>query len=107
MGRHRKTWTVEQKLEILEKYREKGAVKTSREYDVGVSSIYKWRDAYELKGEAGLLKGSKSPVTEKDLAFQKLQRENESLKLIIAEKELALRIKDELLKKTLLRKQIN
>jgi putative transposase len=93
---HRKRWSFEEKLEILSSYQKEGVVKTSRQYGVSGTMIYRWQRSFESGGEDGL-KGTKQ--VEKDLLLSKLERENRELKLIIAEKELALKIQEEVIKK--------
>ena len=101
MSKHRKSWNQQQKLEIINYYREKGLTAASVEFGVSSTSIYKWDSLFTEKGEAGLGTGAK---TDKDAELQRLLRENRELKAIVAEKELALRIKDALLKKSQLQK---
>ena len=101
MSKHRKSWNQQQKIEIINYYREKGLTAASVEFGVSSTSIYKWDSLFTEKGEAGLGTGAK---TDKDAELQRLLRENRELKAIVAEKELALRIKDALLKKSQLQK---
>ena len=101
MSNHRKSWNQQQKIEIINYYREKGLTAASVEFGVSSTSIYKWDSLFTEKGEAGLGTGAK---TDKDAELQRLLRENRELKAIVSEKELALRIKDALLKKSQLQK---
>jgi putative transposase len=97
MSKHRKSWSQQQKIEIINFYQEKGLASASVEFGVSSTSIYKWDALFKEKGEAGLSAGIKS---DKDIEMQRLLRENRELKSIVAEKELAIRIKDALLKKS-------
>lgn len=97
MTRHRKTWTPQEKLEVLNFRKEHGLTKASREFSVSTVSILAWEKKYEEMGPAGLEAGSKSSI-EKEL--HKVLRENRELKAMVAEKDLELRIKDSLLKKS-------
>jgi putative transposase len=97
MSKHRKSWSQQQKLEIVNYFREKGLASTSIEYGVSSTSIYKWNTQFDEKGALGLSQGTR---TDKDAEMQRILRENRELKAIVAEKELALRIKDSLLKKS-------
>lgn len=99
MNKHRKRWTTSQKMEILNYCKIHGAARTAREFEVSVGSIYKWRNLYELHGEAGLSKNKKT-TTNETLENRRLRRENEELKKMVAEKELRLRIQQEMLKKS-------
>lgn len=101
MKRERKRWTAVEKMTVLNFYNQNGIVRTVREFGLSSNQVYKWRDAYEQFGAEGLKgRGGKS-VDEKDLALKRLLKENQELKTIIAEKELHIRIQQEMLKKTL------
>jgi putative transposase len=101
MSKHRKTWTPEEKLEVLNYRKEHGLAKASREYGVSSVSILNWEKEFLENGNNGLEPGSKTAV-EREL--QRVLRENRELKAMVAEKDLALRIKDSLLKKSQQRK---
>lgn len=98
MSTHKKRWSASEKLEILNYYKKAGATKASREFGVSSASIYKWKEAYEKDGEAGL--SSKRSNSNEDMELIRLRRENDQLKALVAEKELALRIQAEMLKKS-------
>lgn len=98
MSKHRKHWTVKEKLEILHYTQQYGATQASREYGISQTSIYKWKAVYEEQGESGLNDSKKSSAEKEE--FRRLKRENETLKKIVAEKELQLRIQEEMLKKS-------
>ena len=98
MKKHQKRWTVSEKLEIINYSKTNGVTKASREYNVSSGSIYKWRDAYEKEGESGLSKSKGTDSTA--LENRRLKRENDALKKLVAEKELRLRIQEEMLKKS-------
>ena len=98
MSKHRKTWSSSEKLQIINYAKANGNVKASREYGVSVNSIYNWQNAYAEHGEAGLKRANKPSEESEEL--RRLRRENQQLKELVAEKELRLRIKDELLKKS-------
>ena len=85
-------------MEILNYYKLHGASRTSREFEVSVGSIYKWKGIYEEHGEAGFSK-NKTTTTFESLEYRRLRRENDELKKLVAEKELRLRIQEEMLKK--------
>ena len=99
MKKHRRNGSKSEKLEIINHSSQHGPTLSSREYGVSLTSINKWITAFEMHGEGGL--ESRHKITH-DLSSQevkKLRRENEQLKQIIAEKELRLRIQEDLLKK--------
>lgn len=96
MGKRRKTWSLEEKKEVLKYCEQYGITKAAREYNVSTPSICKWRRLFEAQGEGGLINET---VCDRELEFKRLLKENRELKALVAEKELALRIKDSLLKK--------
>jgi len=98
MSKHRKSWSSSQKLEIINYANQHGIPKAVREYSVSTTSIYEWQNRYEKEGETGLHRSRKSSGVTVEL--RELRRENQQLKELVAEKELALRIKDALLKKS-------
>lgn len=98
MGKHQKSWSQEEKLTIVNYYKEHGVAKTSKEFNVSSANIYNWVSQYEKGGFSSPPSVSNS---DKDKEILRLQREIQAYKEIIAEKELSLRIKDALLKKSL------
>lgn len=97
MGSSRRRWDIEKKLLILRQAEEIGVSRVLREHGVASSTYYKWRAKYDLYGEVGL-RGNDKGIDED---VKRLKLENIQLKQLLAEKELALKVKDELLKKTL------
>ena len=95
MKKHRSR-TAEQKLAILKEGEQEGITATIRKYGIYTNTYYQWKEKYEREGLAGL--GSRARVSDPEL--KRLQRENKRLKQLLAEKDLELSIKDELLKKT-------
>ncbi len=88
-----------EKLNIIEESKLYGVVVTARKYGITPTQVYRWIDKYETQGLPGL----GVYVRQADPELDNLKRENQALKELLAEKELALRIKDALLKKTELR----
>jgi putative transposase len=101
MANHRKIWTPEEKLEVLNYKKEKSLTQASREFGVSTVSILNWEKKFEELGSTGLEKGAK---TQAELELNRVLRENRELKQMLAEKDLALRVKDALLKKSQSRK---
>ena len=99
MSKHRKSWKVREKIEILNYSEEKGVAQASREYEVSPGTIYKWKEKFALYGELGLSR-KKPGLLLNETEFKRLKRENEQLKLLLAEKELENRIQREMLKKS-------
>jgi hypothetical protein len=92
MSKHRKTWSKEERGKVLLYAQKEGIAEASREYGVSSTSIYKWQ------GESSSSDPSDDYMSmEREL--KRLQRENKELKHLVADKELAIQVKDALLKK--------
>lgn len=96
MKKHR-TWTAQQKLSIIKEAEQNGVTATIRKHEIYSNTFYIWKEKYELEGFEGL----ESRRQRIDPEIKKLQLENQRLKQILADKELELSIKAELLKKTI------
>lgn len=96
MGTHRRKWDFEEKLIVIRHAEELGVAQALRLHQVAPSTFYKWKEKYDLYGEAGLRRA----YHRVDPEIKRLQVENFRLKQLLADKELALQVKDELLKKT-------
>ncbi|MBK9935173.1 MAG: helix-turn-helix domain-containing protein [Cytophagaceae bacterium] len=92
-----KTWSSDEKEKIVLHSIQHGVSKTSREFGVSTVSIYSWKEKFEQLGKNGLQSGA---MTDSERELKLLRRENEALKRIVAEKELAIQIKDSLFKKS-------
>ena len=92
----KRTFTTEQKLAILKEASELGVKATLDKHGIYPATYYGWKKKLESMGEEGLRHGM-TPAQLKEI--KRLEKENEMLKKIIAEKELEGRLKDELLKK--------
>ena len=101
MASQRKKWSLEEKLFIIREVDRCGLVQAIRQHQIAASTYYKWKEKYDLYGEAGL----RNTYQQIDPEIKRLQIENLRLKQLLADKELALQIKDELLKKTISRKR--
>ncbi|MBK9270317.1 MAG: transposase [Saprospiraceae bacterium] len=99
MSKYRK-WSIEEKLSILKEAEKEGVTPTIRKYGIYYATYYSWKEKLNLEGVEGL----KVRYKRVDPEIKALQLENQRLKQIIAEKELNLQIKEELLKKTNQRK---
>lgn len=87
--------TDEQKQHILREVEEHGLAVTCRKHKVYAKSIYQWRVKFR---DVDHVDDSKR-VTE-DPELRRLRQENQQLKEVVAEKELIIRVKDALLKKS-------
>jgi len=96
MSMQKRKFTKEQKLEILEEASMQGVQATLDKHGLYPTTFYSWKKKFETMGEAGFRHGM-TPEHIKEI--KRLEKENEQLKLLLAEKELEGRLKDELLKK--------
>lgn len=96
MHKHQRTWSLSEKLEALQLLKKEGVGKASRQLGVSTTTLYKWRDSFEEQGEQGLLR---KQGQRKNPDLERLKRENRELKMLVAEKELVIRVQSELLKK--------
>ena len=95
----RRKWPIADKLAVIKEAEQEGVTVTLRKHGIHYGTYYHWKQKHDLDGERGLA----SSGTHTDPEIKRLQLENLRLKQIIADKELALMVKDELLKKTLQR----
>jgi putative transposase len=94
--KEKRTFSKEQKLQILKEASEKGITITLEKHGIYPASYYSWKKKYETMGEAGFRHGM-TPEHIKEI--KRLEKENELLKKLLAEKELEGHLKTELLKK--------
>jgi putative transposase len=102
MSKHRKSWSIEEKEKIILFSIERGISEASREFGVSTVSIYKWKEKFQQLGKDGLGSGA---TTAMERELKELRRENQALKRIVADKELAIQVKDSLLKKSQFQKK--
>ena len=93
--KNKKRKSTDEKIGIIKEGAEHGWVETARKHDISYPTLQSWRLRFESGGETAL--SSKPNISSGEL--KKLMRENQKLKELVAEKELEIRIKDELLKK--------
>lgn len=91
----KKRKSTQEKIAIIKEGKENGWVETARKHDISYPTLQSWRLRFESGGETAL--SGKLDISSGEL--KKLMRENQVLKELVAEKELEIRIKDELLKK--------
>jgi putative transposase len=96
----RRHWTADEKLKIVLEAEKDGITATIRKYGIYSNTFYQWKEKYDTGGKEALA----SKHYQVDPELKRLQKENQQLKQMLAEKELALRIKEELLKKSTARK---
>lgn len=96
MSMQKRKFTKEEKLQILEEASLQGVQATLDKHGLYPATYYSWKKKLETMGEAGFRHGM-TPEHLKEI--KRLEKENEQLKLLLAEKELEGRLKDELIKK--------
>lgn len=93
----KRTWSKEEKLSILKEAETEGVQVTLRKHGVYPGSYYAWKSKYEQNGDVDL---DDQARRRKDQQYiRKLEDEVGLLKLLLADKEMELALKDDLLKK--------
>lgn len=92
----KRKFTKEEKLQILREASQQGVTATLDKYGIYPATYYGWKKKYETMGEEGFRHGI-TPAQLKEI--RRLEKENTTLKQLLAEKELEGHMKDELLKK--------
>lgn len=93
----KRRWSKEEKLQILKEAESNGRELTLRKYNVYPSTYYTWKKRYALDGESGFEDAIKKKKNQEYLC--RLEDENALLKQLLAEKELEIALRDDLLKK--------
>ncbi len=96
MSTLRRKFSKEEKLSILKEAGEHGVKATLEKHGIYPATFYAWRKKFESMGEEGLDHGMTKAQLKR---IRELEKENQMLKELVAEKELEGRLKDELLKK--------
>ena len=91
-----KKFTKAEKLGIIKEADENGVKVTLDKYDLYPATYYYWKKKFITRGEDGL---DHKTIKDHELEIKRLEKENETLKILLAEKDLAEKLKDELLKK--------
>lgn len=91
-----KKFSDAEKLNIIKEVKHKGLKPTLLKYDLFPATYYYWKRKYEVYGEEGM-----SHKSTKDLAKNMVHLESEinRLKLLLADRDLEIDLKDKLLKK--------
>ena len=92
----KRSFTKEEKLRVIKEASEKGVKETLEKYGVYRASYYDWKNKFEQMGEEGFTHGM-TPAQQKRI--RELEKENNMLKQLLAEKELENKLKGDLLKK--------
>lgn len=94
MSKSYKKWSKKEKLAVLKAAEEEGVISACRKHDVSTATFYNWKKIYDLHGEAGFQQDKSS-----DQLYKKLEEENRRLKKLLVDKDLALEVQKEFLKK--------
>ncbi|MEM6262874.1 MAG: transposase [Bacteroidota bacterium] len=93
----KRRWSKSEKLAILQEAQELGIQETLRKHGVYPSTYYSWRKRYEASGEVGLDDHARQRADRRRI--RELEDEVSLLKELLANKEVELALRDELLKK--------
>jgi transposase-like protein len=97
MSNHRRNWSLSEKLEAVQLMKQLGVGKTSRQLEISSTTLYKWERHFDKYGEQGLMPKA---ISDKNPELERIKKENHELKMLVAEKELIIRVQNELLKKS-------
>lgn len=92
----KRKFSKEEKLQIIKEASEQGVTNTLEKHGIYPATFYSWKKKFETMGEEGFRHGM-TPEHLKEI--RRLEKENELLKKLLAEKELEGRLKDEMIKK--------
>lgn len=93
-----KKWTKEEKQKIILEVQKLGVTVGCRKYDIFPSVYYDWVEKYNAGGVDGLDINKRS-TTQVEKDNDRLSKENSMLKELLAERDLEIKLKDDLLKK--------
>lgn len=92
----KRKFSKEMKLQIIKEASEQGVTSTLEKHGIYPATFYSWKKKFDTMGEDGFRHGI-TPAQIKEI--KRLEKENELLKRLLAEKEMEGRLKDELIKK--------
>ncbi len=93
----KRTWTAEEKLKIIAEAKIKGVKVTLDKYGIYPATYYSWKRKLLVDGEEGLSDGARHKKYRQRIG--ELEEKVSLLQQLLAEKEVELALKDELLKK--------
>jgi putative transposase len=91
-----KKFTKKEQLQIIGEAKKNGVKVTLERYDLFPATYYYWKKKYEPSGGSGLENGVSKATQSR---IKELEKENQLLKVLLGEKELESKLKDELIKK--------
>lgn len=92
----RRKFNREEKLRILKEARENGVKVTLNKHGVFPATYYNWKKKYEEMGEPGL---QHSMTKERLKEIRRMEKEIATLKELVVEKDLTIKMQQELIKK--------
>lgn len=92
----KRTFVKEEKIKILEEAKKNGVQPTLDKHGIYPATYYSWRKKFESMGDAGFQHGMTLAHLKE---IRRLEKENDLLKKLLAEKEIESHLKDELIKK--------
>lgn len=92
----KRTFTKQQKLSILKEAAESGVNATLEKHGIYPATYYSWRKKFKEMGEEGLQHGMTRDHLKR---IRELEKENQKLKEIVAEKELVVKMHEEIKKR--------
>ena len=95
---HKHKFTAADKLRILKESETEGVQKTLDKYGLYPATFYYWKKKVFREGEEGLQRSKRRDYNKE---IVRLQKENDALKKLVAEKDLELKVKTDLVKKKL------
>jgi len=95
MAKQRRSFSVDQKLQIIQEADQHGITQTLRKHNLSHSVFLRWKHQFDQGGTSSL----KPQYQKVDPELRALQEENARLKKIIGNQALELEFKTELLKK--------
>ena len=98
----KRTFTKQEKLAILKEASEQGVNFTLEKHAIYPATYYSWRKKFKEMGEIGLDHGMNKGHLKR---IRALEKENQQLKELVAEKELLVRMYQEIKKKWALEKK--
>jgi len=93
----KRTWSKEEKLKVLEEAKKEGVQLTIRKYGIYPGTYYSWKKKLLVEGEVGLNDAIARRKTRQRL--EQLEDEVSLLKQLLAEKDMEIALRDDLLKK--------
>jgi putative transposase len=92
----KRKFTEDEKLRLLKEVEQNGVKNTLEKHGIYPATYYSWKKKFEEMGESGFRHGM-TPAHIKEI--KRLEKENELLKKLLAEKEIEGHLKTEMLKK--------